>query len=113
MLTLLTTVVLGVIFAIFATQNTEGVAVNFGNYTLSNIPIYLVILVPLLIGLLLAYFIYVIRDLSQNLTIDEQKEKMQRLKKELAEVAKAAHKFQVENIKIKKENGEPTDPNSI
>lgn len=113
MLTLLITVVLGVFFAIFATQNTETIVINLGSYTISNVPTYLAALVPLLVGLLLAYFIYLIRDLSQNLTIGEQRERIRKLKEEIVQTRKDAHKFQVENVKLKKDHGVPNDQNSI
>lgn len=113
MAVLLISVVLGVLFAFFATQNTGSVALNFLSYTLPNVPIYLAIIVPLLIGLVIAYFAHIAKDLSQNLTINEQKDDIKNLKKELVEVTKIAHKFQVENSHLKNENGSPTDPDSI
>ena len=47
------------------------------------------------------------------MTINEQKDEIKRLKKEIAEVTKDAHKFQLENTKIKSENEEPEDADSI
>jgi len=113
MVTLLTAVVLGILFAIFATQNTGPVTLNFGNYIIPSIPVYLITLIPLLIGLLLALFFHLAKDLSQGLTINEQKDEIKKDKKDLAEITKSSHKFEVENAKIKTENGEPTDENSI
>ena len=113
MLTLLVAVMFGILSAIFATQNTGFVSLTFANYTIPRIPIYLAILVPLLIGLLLALVFHVAKDLSQNLTISEQKDKIKKLKIELAETTKTAHKFEVEKVKLKAENGEPEDENSL
>lgn len=113
MLTLLITVVLGVAFAIFATQNTEPTTINLGDFALTSVPTYLVVLIPLTVGLILAYLLYLVKDLSQNLTIDEQKDKIRTLKKELAETTKTAHKLQVENVKMKQIKGGPKDENSI
>jgi uncharacterized integral membrane protein len=113
MATLLASVALGVLFALFATQNTSPVTLNFGGRTLANIPIYLAILIPLLTGLTLALLFHIVKGLSQNLTISEQKDQMKNLKKELAEVTKDAHKFQLENTKLKTENGNPEDEDSI
>jgi hypothetical protein len=104
---------LGVIFAIFATQNTGSVSLNFGDYVLNNIPTYLVVLTPLLIGLALALLFHIARDLSQKLTINEQKDDIRNLKKQLAEVTKIAHKYQLESTKLKSENGSPVDEDSI
>lgn len=113
MAVLLVSVVLSIIFAFFATQNTGLISLNFLSYTIPNVPIYLAIIVPILISLILAYFIHVARDLSQNLTLNEQKDEIKNLKNELAEVTKIAHKMQVENSKLKKEKGLPMDPDSI
>lgn len=113
MVTLLITVALGIFFAIFATQNVGLVSLNFAGFTLSSIPIYLVVLIPLLIGLLLAMFMHILKDLSQSLTINKQKDENKNLKKDLAETTKSAHKFELENAKIKTENGETDDENAI
>jgi len=113
MIMLLMTVGMGIFFAIFATQNTGLVSLNFAGYTLSNIPLYLAILIPLLAGLLLALFFHLAKDFSQSLKINKQKNENKNLKKDLAETTKSAHKFEVENAKIKTENGEPDDENSI
>jgi len=113
MVTLIITVVLGILFALFATQNTGPVSLNFGGYIFPNIPLYLAILIPLLIGLITAMLFHIFKDLSQSLTINEQKDENKALKKELAETTKSLHKFEVENAKIKNENGEPDDDNAI
>lgn len=113
MVTLITAVVLGVIFAIFSTQNTGPVTLNIGGHILQNIPVYLVILVPLLSGLLLAFLFHITKDLSQNLTINEQKDDIKKLKNDLAEVTKQAHKFELESTKLKEQNGDAEDEDSI
>lgn len=113
MVTLLITIATSVVLAIFATQNTERIALKFGDFTLSNVPTYLGVLIPLLIGLIIAFFLHIARDLSQNLTINEQKEKIETLKKEVAEVTKDAHKFQLENTRFKKDQGLLDDEDAI
>lgn len=113
MATLISVVALGVLFAVFATQNTALVSLNIGTYVINQVPLYFAILVPLLIGLLLAFLFHIFKDLSRSLTINEQKDEIKKLKKEIAEVTKDAHKFQLENTKIKSENDEPADADSI
>lgn len=106
MLILLTTVVLGVAFALFAVQNTVPASLRFGAYILEGIPIYLVVLIPLLLGLIVSFFIYLARDLSASLTINEQKDKIKNLKKHLADALKKDHKLELENTKLKAKTGE-------
>lgn len=113
MFTLFFTVALGIFFSIFATQNTGLISLNFVGYTIPNVPIYLAILVPVLITLTVGWFIQFIRSISTRMAGSNQKNKINDLKRELAEVTKDLHKMELENAKFKNELGEPQDENSI
>lgn len=113
MLVLVITVVVGFAFALFATQNTQGALLNIERYTLENVPVYLIALIPLLVGLLLAYLIHAAKTLSQGLTISELNDKNKELENNLAEITKKAHKLELENTKLKTKLGEPQDENSL
>lgn len=113
MLTLVITVVLGLALAFFATQNTQTVDLNFSTYYLPNIPIYLVALIPLLMGLLASLVIHTIKDLISGFTIDDEKKEIKRLTQENAELTKRVHKLEIENTKLKAKNGEEFDEDSI
>lgn len=113
MLTLLVAIVVGTVLAIFATQNTEVVSLHWVGYSVANIPIYLAVLVPLSVGLLVAYMLHVARDLSQRLIISEEKDRIKNLKTQLAEVTKLAHKLELENIKLKTGKDGQKDENSL
>lgn len=105
--------ILATLFAFFATQNTSTVTLNFGNYVLPNIPLYFVVLVSFLIGLLLAFTLHIIKDLSASLTISGERGKVKKLKGELTDVTKTAHQLEIENAKLKTQKGVPDDENSI
>src|SRR3989304_1793546 len=105
MIMLLLTVALGTAFAVFATQNTGAVDLNFGKYFIPGIPIYLLVLIPLLFGIMIAFLFHALRTLSYDLNESEQKKEIRRLKEELAEMTKKAHKLELENVRFKKENG--------
>ncbi|OGM32431.1 hypothetical protein A2962_02915 [Candidatus Woesebacteria bacterium RIFCSPLOWO2_01_FULL_39_61] len=113
MLTLVVTVVLGLAFALFATQNTQGVDLNFGSYYLPNVPVYLVALFPLLMGLLASLIIHTAKDLMAGITIDEDKKEIKKMTQENAELVKEVHKLELENTKLKAKNGEEFDEDSI
>ncbi len=113
MFTLLFTAILCVLFGMFATQNTGQVTLNFGNYFIPTLPIYIAILAPVILTLVVALTIQVIRNLSTILVIRSQKKTIKNLKRELAEVTKNYHKLELENTKFKTELGEPADTNSI
>jgi len=107
------TVALGIFFSVFATQNTGLISLNFVGFTIPNIPIYLAILVPVLITLLVGWFIQFIRSISSRMAGSGQTTKINELKKELAEITREHHKLELENTKFKTELGESEDDNSI
>ncbi len=113
MLTLLITVIFGLAFAFFATQNASPVSLTFWKYTISGVPLYLVALIPLLFGLLVAWVFTFLKDLSQQLTISEQKDELSKEKKEEAELAREVHKLELENTKLKVKKGEDIDEDSL
>lgn len=113
MLVLVITVVVGFAFALFATQNTQGALLNIERYSIEAVPVYLIALIPLLIGLLLAYLIHTAKTLSQGLTISELTDQNKDLENNLAEANKKAHKLELENTKLKAKLGEPEDENSL
>ena len=114
MLTLVITVILGLGFALFATQNTNPVSIYIGSNSISDIPLYLVILLSILLPLLVSGFIYLLRSLSSSLTLSEKEEDIKKTKQELAEVTKQAHKLELENTKLKAELGrEDEDEDAI
>lgn len=106
MLMLVITVVLGIVFAVFATQNTGSISINLGNYSLPNIPVYLVVLVPLLVGLFISSLVHILKTLADSLIISEHKDEIGVLKRELTEITKEAHKLELENTRLKAKTGE-------
>lgn len=112
MLTLVLTVILAGVFALFATQNTGSVEVHISNQ-LVNMPLYLVVIVPLILGLLASYFVHMAYSLSLKLTLSEQKDELTKLRDENASLTKDLHKTELENAKIKNKNGKPVDEDSI
>lgn len=113
MLTLIFIVILGVGIALFAMQNTLPTSLTFWQYSINNIPVYIVALAPFIVGLLIAWFINLIKDLSQRLTISEQKDRIKKKEKEIAELTKEIHKLEIEDTKLKAEKGEDIDEDSI
>ena len=113
MAVLILSVVLGVVFSVFATQNTGPVTLNIGKLVFYDIPVYLAVLIPLITGLVLSLVFQIARDVSLKLTISEQEDKIDNLKRELAETVKNAHKLQLENSRLKTQTGKPKDENAL
>ena len=99
-------VAFGVLFSAFATQNTNPASLYIGPYSLSDIPIYMVILATLFLGLVSAGLVYLIYYLSSSLTISDKDKQLKNLKKDLVETTKMIHKLELENTKLKAKLGE-------
>ena len=92
---------MGLAFAVFASYNTKTIDVNFIDYVLPGVPVYLVVLTPLLFGIFISFIIHMIKNLWSDLTVDEYKSEVKKLKQELGEITKEAHKLELENTKLK------------
>ena len=104
MLTLVFIIIFGIAFSYFATLNTGSVSVNFDFYQ-AELPIYLALLLSLGFGMLLAAFIYLLRYLSDRMTIGETEKNLNDANKRITELTKELHKLELENTKLKSENG--------
>jgi uncharacterized integral membrane protein len=113
MATLLVTVALGVAFAIFSTQNTEPVSVNLVFMQIPAVPLFLVVLIPLLVGLLTSFLIHSISSIASSIAMDEHEREIKGTKEENAELAKRVHKLELENTKLKAKLGEEFDEESF
>jgi uncharacterized integral membrane protein len=69
MLALLIAVLFGLGIGYFATQNTVPVTIQLGEYALTEVPLYTVILGSLFMGLFIAWILYVARCVSSRVTI--------------------------------------------
>jgi len=114
MIALVFIVIVGIIFAYFATLNTVLVSLNLGFYYLSSIPLYLVVLIPLAIGMIIGSFIYLAKSFSSGLTISGKEHNLKDARKEINELTKRIHQLELENTKLKAEsNQEVIDDSSI
>lgn len=114
MITLVVTVALGLAFALIAVQNTQTANLNLWSYYLPNVPVYLIALIPLLLGLLASLIIHTLKDLSSTLTITKQSSDIKKTREENAELLNKNHKLEIENTKLKSKLGEDeSDDNSI
>lgn len=113
MATLIVTVLLGLVIAFFATQNTGTISLYFSNYTFSGIPIYIVVVGALLVGLFLSWIISLINDIGTGFTLMGKENKIKDYKKENTELLKDIHQLELENAKLKAETNTPEDDKSL
>ncbi len=113
MLSLILLLVGGSVIAYLSLQNTMLVSVNFLDQTVSNVPLYFVIIGSMLIGLLLSYVIYLVHAIVTNISLASKDRKIIKEKQEVAELTKQIHQLELENVKLKKQTDSEADTNSI
>ena len=98
--TLIITVLLGLVLAYFATQNTQSVSVNFAGNILT-VPLYILAIVSVLIGLLISGIISMIDSLSSSLALHSKDTKIRQKEQTLEQLSAKIHNLEVENARLR------------
>ena len=100
MATLIVIVLFGLVIGYFAIQNTGTLSLNFLNYTIPDVPIYMVVGGALLVGLLLSWIISLVGNIATGFTIRGKENKIKDYKKENAQYLKQIHQLEIENTRL-------------
>lgn len=77
------------------------VSVNVGEYILSDIPLYYVIVGSFVLGLLLSFVIHIFGDISALWVLRGKKNEIKKGAGEVLELTKRIHQLELENEKLK------------
>lgn len=111
--------ILLIIFAIgfgyFATFNVLSVPILFGTYySFPSVPLYVVIGISLLMGLLLAWFISLAGSLSNSFILRRKERELNTKEATIHTLTKKVNEIQIENANLKGElKNEPLDDISL
>jgi len=109
MLALVIAVLFGLVISYFATQNTAPVTIRFAEYALQDIPLYLVVVGSLLIGLFIAWILYLAQFLSARWTIHGRDQLVRKTQRDVADLERKVHELEVENERLKARETYPAD----
>ncbi|KKR70498.1 MAG: hypothetical protein UU12_C0020G0019 [Candidatus Woesebacteria bacterium GW2011_GWA2_40_7b] len=114
MLVLILFLIVGSVLVYISKFNFTPVTVNLGLYTFSNIPLFYVIAASVIFGLVISYFVYLVRLISTSFIIRGKNKEIKKEKDEVLELTKNVHKLELENEKQKNNtNPEPQDRNAL
>ena len=89
-------------------------SVNLGFTVFSGIPLFYVIIVSLVIGLILSYLASLIQSISTSFILHGKNVEIKKNKDEVLEFTKRVHQLEIKNEKLGKESGiEPDDRNAL
>jgi uncharacterized integral membrane protein len=107
MLVLIVGVIVGLMMAYFATQNTTPVTIRLAQYALEEIPLYLVVVGSLFVGLFISWILYLARAVSSRLTIYGKDHEVRRARRTAADLETRVQELQAENAQLKTDHSYP------
>ncbi|MFZ3069279.1 MAG: LapA family protein [Microgenomates group bacterium] len=114
MLILILFLVVGSILVYISRFNFVPVSVNLGIVSISDIPLFYVIVGSLIIGLVLSYIVYLFNSISTSFTLRGKDKEIKKNKDEVLELTKRVHQLELDNEKLKHSpTNEPEDANAL
>jgi uncharacterized integral membrane protein len=100
MLSIFLSVCLGLAIGYFATQNTAPVSLQFGEFVLDNVPLYVVAVGSLLVGLLIAW----IFSFGRTLTTFGSERQVSKVDQNMLGIERRVRDLEADNAQLKLEN---------
>ena len=112
MLVLFVAVLFGLAIGYFATQNTTPVTIRVAQYAFEDVPLYLIAVGSLLIGLFIAWILYIARTVSSTVTIYGKDHQVKKAKQTAAVLEHRVHELETENTRLNTKHPFPSEPPS-
>src|SRR3989344_8921058 len=104
MFALILLIVIGFGMAAFATQNVEAVSINLVGNTLTEIPLYTIVLGSMLLGILISYLISLVNSINSILTIHNKETTINAANKKIEALQETNHSLELELAQLKNEH---------
>lgn len=103
MVVIILALIASLVVAYVATQNATLVTLQLGGTTLSNIPLFFVVLASILVGVLVASVITIINLIKSNLTIFGQKNELKKSYNTVGELRGRVSELEGENATLREQ----------
>ena len=109
MLPLFIAVIFGLGIGYFATQNITPITIQFADYVVEGVPLYAVILGSLLVGLFMAYLLYLARSVSSKLTMHGENHADRRVRQAVANLEQRVDRLENESARLRMGQSSPLE----
>ena len=96
MFILILLLILGSGFVYISRYNFMPVSVNLGFYQFTNVPLFYVITISVLLGLVIAYLFQLAKGLSTALTLRSKDQELKKNQEKILELTKRVHQLELE-----------------
>ena len=100
MLSLIIAILFGLIITFFAFQNSAPVSITFGYFRFLDVPLYLVSIISLISGILMAWFIYAMQGVSHLMDMRRKNSALLEAKKEINSLKNKVNDLEIENARL-------------
>jgi hypothetical protein len=101
MFALLILIIFGLGMAYFATQNTGIVHIMAGNYAISGIPIYVLVIGAVLLGIFISWLISMVNSISTSMTLHGKESALKKALVTIEQLKKENRELALENAHLK------------
>lgn len=107
--------VVGSVMAYLSQNNLMPVPLHLGTYTFSDIPLFYIIIGSLVMGLVLAYLIFLVNSIFTAISMHGKDNKIKQGKSDIVSLTKRIHQLELENERLKNNTTviEPKDTNAL
>lgn len=100
MLNIILILVLGLFIAFFAAQNSGATTVQLASYSFEGVPLYIVIVLSLLVGLIISWLLSLVDFISTSFTMFGKDRKINQTNKTVEELRNKVHRLEIENAQL-------------
>lgn len=101
MFSLIVAILFGLSITFFAFQNSAGVPIVLGNFFLPNTPVYLVVIISMLVGILMAWFISALEGMSHFMSVRRKDNVIRDDRKSMVQMEEKIRTLEAENAGLK------------
>lgn len=114
-LILILLLIIGASFVYLSQNNLVPVTLHLGVYAFSNVPLFYIIIGSLIVGLGLAYLIYLVNSIFAAFVMRGKDNTIKRGNSDIVELTKQIHQLELENERLKNNSSveEPNDTNAL
>jgi uncharacterized integral membrane protein len=102
MLSLIATILFGLATTYIALQNSSNITLKLGYYTFTNIPVYVVIVLSILVGILITALIHSLNRLSITLTLRSKDKIITDHQTTISQLKQEIHELEIENAQLRR-----------
>ena len=107
MLSLIAVILFGLVITYFAMQNPLGVTLRLMNYQFTGIPVYLIVVISVISGIVMSWVIHLLNSFSFFLKLRGKEDVIRKEKRTIDALRKDVQNLKVENAHLKGEQAAP------